>query len=176
MSGFSGTAQGGGVGASVETGEIAAGAVTRVKAAANFNQTYSAYAVGTVYSLTETPAAVDFGTTDPAITIAVAGTYRLRGRVNLLYNGATFAASQEVTLKFRRTNNTAADLADGATVVATAIVTTVTATMLVVELPEIFYTTANTDDVLTIFGNVASVPGAGSLDIVEAEITAVRVG
>lgn len=139
------------------------------------NYTIQAVAAGTAYSLTNTSAALDFGTTDPVLTINKAGTYLLRGKVNLKYNGATFAAGRTVTLKLRRTNNTAGDISGGSEVVVTAIVTTVTATFLVVTLPDVIYTTTNINDAITIYGDVSVVPTAGSLDAVSASITAVRL-
>lgn len=132
-------------------------------------------AVGTAYSLTTTPTALTFGTTSPALTINKAGTYLLLGRVNVKYNGATFAASRVVTLKLRRTNNTAADLTNGTMTAATDIVTTKTFTFGTFELPPIVYTTANLTDAITIFGDVAVAPTAGSLDTVEASIVAIRL-
>lgn len=139
------------------------------------NYSLAIYAAGTAYALTAVSAALDFGTTDPVLTVNKAGTYLLRARVNLKYNGATFAAGRTVTLKLRRTNNTAADLTNGSTTLVTAIVTTVTATYAIVELPAILYTTTNTNDALTVYGDVSVVPTAGSLDAIEASIIAVRL-
>jgi hypothetical protein len=83
-----------------------------VKAHANANP-LSVYAAGTAYQLTASDAALDFGTTDPSLTLTKAGTYLLTARVRLDYNGATFSAVRTATLKLRRTNNTAADLSNG---------------------------------------------------------------
>jgi len=44
-----------------------------------------------------------------------------------------------------------------------------------VTLPEIEYVTANSNDVLTIFGDVSAIPTLGSLDATEASIHAIRV-
>lgn len=139
------------------------------------NYTLSSYAAGTAYTLTAVAAALDFGTTDPSITVNKAGTYAIRGKVTLNYTGATFAAGRTVTLKLRRTNNTAADLTNGTTTVITAIVTTVTATFMVVELPEVIYTTALLTDIITIFGDVSVVPTAGTFDADSASIVATRL-
>ena len=136
---------------------------------------FATYAVGTAYVLTDTAAALDFGTTDPSITINVAGTYLILGRVRLDYNGATFAAVRTVTVKLRRTNNTAADLTGGSTAFKTGIVTTVSNTMATIPLPPVVYTTTNTDDIITIFGDVSVAPTAGSLDAVQADVVAVRI-
>jgi len=135
---------------------------------------YDAYSAGTVYSLTNAAAALDFGTTDPSITIAVAGTYRLRGRAVLKYNGASFAANQTVTLKFRRTNNTAADLTNGSSSMITSIITALTGPAGTIVLPEIEYV-ASAGDVIALFGVVGAAPSLGSLDVTEASIHAVRL-
>lgn len=128
------------------------------------HHTRTAYGAGTAYSLTATSAAVDFGTTDPSVVINSAGTYLIEGTVNLKYNAATFAANRDVTVKLRRTNNTATDLTSGGVVLTTGVVTTITNSFVQAKIGPIVYTTANTDDALTIFVDVAVVPTAGSLD------------
>lgn len=141
-----------------------------------FNYTaFDGYSSGTVYSLTSSAAALVFGTTQPSITLTSAGVYRITGRVVAKFNAATFAASQSVTLKFRRTNNTAGDLTNGSTIVITGIVSTLTGPLAVVALPSIEYTTANANDIITIFGSVGVAPSLGSLDVTEASIHAIRV-
>lgn len=131
------------------------------------------YAAGTVYSLTNTATLINFGTTDPSITLTRPGTYLIFARARVDYNAATFAAPQEVTIKLRRTNNTAADITSGSAGIKTAIVTTVTQSLGHVVLPPTIYSTSNSDDVIQLFGSVAAAPGAGSLDVTEAEIVVV---
>ena len=133
------------------------------------------YAAGTAYTLTNSSAALDFGTTDPVLTVNVAGTYLLLARVRVDLNAATFAANQTLTLKLRRTNNTAADLTSGSTSYVIPIVTTITQTLDIVELPPVIYTTANADDAVTIFGDLTVAPGAGTVTAVQAEIVAIRL-
>ncbi len=134
----------------------------------------SVYAAGTAYSLTATPAALDFGTTDPTITLTQPGTYLILANCLLKYNGATFAASRTITLKLRRTNNTAADVTNGSAVIDTGVVTTLTSDL---QYPAwwAIYTTPNANDIVTIFGDVSVVPTAGSLDTVAASIVAFRL-
>lgn len=139
------------------------------------NSVLSVYAAGTAYQLTNTAALLTFGTTSPSLTITSPGTYLILGRVRVDYNGATFAASRTLTLKFRRTNNTAADLTNGSTAFLTDIVTTKVATMTDDELPHVIYTTQNSNDIIQIFGDVDTVPSAGSLDASEAEIIAIKL-
>lgn len=132
----------------------------------------ASYAAGTAYSLTATPAQAVFGTTTPSLTVTSAGTWAIRYRAHVKYTGATFAANQTATLKLRRTNNTAADIANSPATAITNVVTTETGTLAWVE-GEVIYTTANTDDVIQLWGYVSDVPSAGSLDVVEANIIAV---
>lgn len=134
----------------------------------------SSYSAGTAYTLTNTAAALVFGTTSPSITLDLPGTYLILGSTDIRFNGATFAASRTITMKLRRTNNTAADLAGGSDTGITGIVTTLTSeagglTMMAL------YTTTNTNDIITIFGDVSTVPSAGSLDVAEASIIAIRL-
>lgn len=143
-----------------------------------FNTLYSVkaapttvYAGGTAYGLTNSPAAVTFGTTSPAITVPAAGTYLIRYRAHVEYAGATFAANQTATLKLRRTNNTAADLTNSPATAVTDIVTTVTGTLAWVE-GEVVYTTANTNDAIALYGSVATAPSVGALNVAEANIIA----
>lgn len=135
----------------------------------------SVYASGTAYSLTASSALLNFGTTDPSLTLATAGTYLLFARVRYDYNGATFAAVRTVTTKIRRTNNTAADLTNATGAWKTDIITTLTYTAALQNLPVVAYTTATAGDVIELWGVVSVVPTAGSLDAVEAEIVAIKI-
>jgi len=144
------------------------------KALVEFSNYKSVFAAGTVYALTATSAAVDFGTTDPSITLDKPGTYLLIARAKLNYKAATFAASRTTTMKLRRTNNTAGDVTNGAATASTDIITTLTYTM-IDQTWQTIYTTANSDDVIAIFGHVSVLPSAGSLDVAEASIIAIRI-
>lgn len=161
--------------AGTERVEISSAGVVDSGSVFQVGKVVTSYGAGTAYALTNVSAAVDLGTTDPVVVLDQAGVYRLSGRVNLKYTGATFAANQNVTLKLRRTNNTAADITNSSTVIVTGVVTTVTETFVVVQLPEVSYTTALTNDSITIFADVATAPSAGSLDVTEASIWAERV-
>lgn len=139
------------------------------------NHSLSVYAAGTVYSLTNVAAALVFGTTSPALVINKAGTYLIMGTVNLEYVGATFAANRTATIKLRRTNNTPADLTGGTVTLGTNIVTTVSGVLSIVAFQPVIYSTVNTDDAITIFGDVSVAPSAGSLDATQASIVAIRL-
>lgn len=138
------------------------------------NYTQSVYASGTVYALTATSAALNFGTTDPVITFNFSGTYLITARVNLEFAAATFAANRTVTLKARKTSGTPADVTESTTAIGTNVVTTTTGVLAVVALPAFTYE-ATAGDVLTIFGDVSVVPSAGALNATEASMVAVRL-
>ena len=140
-----------------------------------FAENKTVYAVGTAYSLTNAQAALDFGTTDPSITLDKPGTWLIFAKAVLDYNGATFAASRTATLKLRRTNNTAADVTGASVAVKTDIITTLTYTMVDVAIPPVIYQTNNSNDIITIFGGLDTAPTAGSLDASSASIVAIKI-
>ncbi len=135
----------------------------------------SVYAAGTAYQFTNTAALLNFGTTDPSLTITSAGVWLILSRVRVDYTGATFAAVRTGALKLRRTNNTAADLVNSPCGFLTDIITTLTYTLGSFNLPPIIYTTTNANDVIEIWGSISVVPTAGSLDASEAEIVAIKL-
>ncbi len=139
------------------------------------NYTLTVYAAGTAYALTATPALLDFGTTDPSVVVDKAGTYLLTARVALQYNAATIAAPRTVTLKIRRTNNTAADIANTTFTLQTEATTARTSHFATAPAPAVPYATVNTDDILQLFGSMDVVPSAGSLDAFEASIVLTRL-
>lgn len=132
--------------------------------------TYAAYAAGTAYTLTATPAALDFGTTDPVISLGQAGTYLILASVTEDAAGAV--ANYVSTYKLRRTNNTAADVTgstitrENATPAEFGDNSTTTIT-----LPAVIYTTANANDAITIFGSLTETTPT----VIAASIVAVRL-
>lgn len=134
-----------------------------------------AYASGTAYQLTATPALLNFGTTDPSLTITSAGVWLILARARIDYTGATFAAVRTGTLKIRRTNNTAADIANSSVGFLTGIITTLTYTLAVVDIQPIIYTTTNSNDILEVWGSISVIPTAGSIDASEASIVAIKL-
>jgi hypothetical protein len=129
------------------------------------------YAAGTAYTLTNTAALVDFGTTDPTLTLGLTMPYKLRASVKIDYVGATFAANQVITLKLRKTSGTPADIANSTITLTTEILTTITKTMGVFQLPEVTFA-ATAADVVQIWASVDTVPSAGSLQITAASLIA----
>lgn len=130
---------------------------------------------GTAYALTNSMAAVDLGTTDPTIVIGAAGTWAIFANVQTAYAGATFAGLQTESIKVRRTNNTAADLTDSTRSAPLSVVTALTEAGPAIVVGPIIYTTANTDDSLSIYATVSAAPGAGAMNVTAATITAIRL-
>ena len=160
-------------GTRVYSADFYAGAT--VAASGQLNATTTAYGVGTAYVLTNSAAAIDFGTTDPSITLPVVGTYLIMAQVNLAYNAATVVA-ETATIKVRRTNNTAADLSV-IPVLDLPVATTLTHTYGIFQIPPFVYTTTTTTDIVTIFANVSAALGAGSIDAtaIGTSIVAMRI-
>jgi len=136
------------------------------------NYTISAYAAGTVYSLTNASAAVTFGTTSPVITIDQPGTYRLNASAQLKYNAATFAAPQTATCLLYRTNNTAGALTNATRTVDLRILSAITDSAGLVAIPEIQYITTNYNDQIQLYCGMSAATGGGTVDVVSANVIA----
>ena len=74
----------------------------------------------------------------------------------------------------QRTNNTPGAVTNTTTTYYIPVVTTSTQTLVIENLPEIVYTTSNTNDIITIYASVDALPSAGSATIYEASIIAER--
>lgn len=133
-------------------------------------------AAGTVYTLTNTSAAVVFGTTSPVVVLTAAGRWELSAFAQMDNVGATYAANRTLTLKLRRTNNTAADVTGGTVTAGTGVTTTVTGQLWQAIIPPTLYDTANVDDSITLFADVSTAPSAGSSTVYAARITAKFLG
>lgn len=144
-------------------------------AATGHGASLSGYATGTAYNLTATSALLGLGTGSPVVTIATAGTYLILAAANLSLNGATFASNRTATIKVRRTNNTAADLANASRTVNSGVTTLITGALVNLTVPATVYA-ASAGDVLQVWGSVSIVPTAGNLQCDSAEIIAIRIG
>ena len=134
----------------------------------------SVNATGTQYTLTASDAAVTFGTTSPAITIAAAGTWQITAQMRYDNVGATYAASRNIFGQIERTNNTPGVIAASGMVYTTGTVTAVTNTLGFASTT-LLYTTSNTNDALALFCSVSVLPTAGSTIVGNAKITAIRL-
>lgn len=165
--------------------EAGVGTVRRVVTAQRLKQAVSAltdlsflsvYASGTAATVGSSPALVDFGTTDPSLTISASGKYEMKAQCNVRYVGATYSTDQTITVKLRRTNNTAADISNATHTRDLELVTQFTGSAGQIVLPTIYYDTPRNDDIIQLWASVSATPGAGSVQIDQASITALRVG
>lgn len=139
------------------------------------NYSLITYATGTVYSLTNTDAAVTFGTTSPSITIDKTGTYLIYAVGQLKYNAATFAGTQTATIHLHRTNETPADITSATTTLQLKIITAITDNAGTFYTAPVLYTTSNTDDAIAVYGSLSASTGAGTVDVTQATIIATRL-
>lgn len=133
----------------------------------------TAVAAGTVYTVTNASALLHLGTTDPTITLDLAGTYLINYRARYENVAATFAASRVLTTKLRVTSGTPADIANSSIIFNTPIITLLSNTLCNVSGSVIY--TAAAGDVISLFGSLDTVASAGTTTANEAMITAVRL-
>lgn len=131
--------------------------------------------VGAGYTFTATTNTITVAGSSVTVTLTAAGTYLLFGEANLVYNAATFAANQFITLAIYRQNNTPGVVPNAFIQGRTRIITTITDEAGYYEIPVVVYTTANTTDVLSFHGSVSVIPSAGSLQASRASLLAVRI-
>lgn len=138
------------------------------------NNIIQTVASGTAYTMTTSYAALDFGTTDPVLTIANAGTYAIYVQVQTSLVSAT-TTTQSVTFKLRRTNNTAADLAGSTFGQPLPVATIGTEGGPSTSIGPIKYTTSGTTDTITVQGILSASLGAGTVTASDCTITAIRM-
>lgn len=137
----------------------------------NSGASYQAAAAGTAYTLTASYASVDFGTTDPSITLVTAGNYYIYVNISTAFNAATFAGVQSVSAKLRRTSGTPADIGTPRSQ-PLPIITALTGSGPSVMVGPLPYT-ATANDVVTVQAVLSATPGAGSVTVDACEITAI---
>lgn len=152
------------------TGDIATGSIISPSGEIPDLETQAAYATGTNYTLTDSYAALNFGTVDPEITIATDGTYMIFARVSVLYSAATIT-TQTISLKLYKNGTT--DIASSEIVVRLTPVTTTTLGQIFV-LPVIIAALNDTDTV-TIYGKLSAAAGAGTIQAEDADIVAIKI-
>ena len=136
----------------------------------------SEFSSGTAYTLTNASALVVFGTSgNMEVVPNFAGLWHFYYFARTDYAGATFAAEQTVQFKLRRSNNTAADLSNSTHEWKTQIITTLSHTAMLLTAGPIPYSTTLTNDNIQLLAFVGTLPGAGTIDVVEAYIVAVPI-
>lgn len=133
--------------------------------------TINVYAVGGSQVL-PTPLASIGQLLSLTITLATPGTYLLMASFNLQFAIATFASSQQVIVKLRRTNNTPADVTSAIANLQTGTTSVDSGTFEEGMLPVVQYT-ASAGDIIQLYGAVANSPYSGSLQAVEGSIMAI---
>lgn len=157
-------------------GGTGAGSVSAALAALGVGQApITVYGSGATYVITASQQAVTMGGTSPSLVLTQAGTYLIFSRIRYDYQGKTFAANHVLTAKLRRTNNTAGDLSNANASIITPIITTVTESI-VVPLPPVVYQTTNTNDAIALYAGINALPAeAGTVEVSECEIVAMRI-
>lgn len=137
----------------------------------------SVYGAGTAATLPTTSALLNFGTTDPSLTLTGAGTWLLFASAVVEF-AAWKSTSKTVTLKIRRTNNTAADVTN-ATVTVTlpdTAAAAVTYTAYTLDLPAVEYTNSGAGDILELWGAVSAAASvSGDMTVSAASLVAVKI-
>lgn len=128
----------------------------------------NAQLTGTAYTTTSSYASIVGGTTSPTLTIAASGDGYLSFSVASAFVGATFAGVQSISIKLRRTNNTAADIGfpQAQPLPVITALTGAGPSMNIVKFPY----TATAGDVITIQAILSASPGAGSVTITGSNI------
>jgi hypothetical protein len=125
---------------------------------------------GTAYIVTATVAAIDCGTADPSITLPTAGTYLIIGSAEYDMQSATFAANRSIQLYIRNTSDSANVYNSGA---GTHVHTTASGRLTTITISEVV--TITSAKTFAMWSNVSIIPSAGSLEVPEAFIEAVRL-
>lgn len=137
---------------------------------------FASYSAGTPYNLTTTSSKITFGTTSPQITLTSPGTYSIRTNVLVGYTGLVSVGTRTLNVKLRRTNNTASDLTNASTdFVTPAASVALTSSAGDVDVPEIFYTTSNSNDVIELWGSISAAISLGNIQAQQASITVTKI-
>ena len=136
-------------------------------------ESVTAHASGSSYSLTDSPAALTFGTDQSEITLPQTGDWMIRGAVKLAYNGATVSA-ETATLKLRKTSDPAEDLGNSSQTIDLPASTTLTHDWGYV-MAEVVLEDAPAGAVINWFGEVSATLAAGTIDATAAWIIGKRI-
>lgn len=128
----------------------------------------SSYAVGGSQALTNSPAQL----LSLSVTLTEAKTYLLIPTVRFDFSVATFAGSETITAKLRRTNNTPGDISDSVAEAETGVQTAETKTAPFPGIPAVTYT-ATAGDIVQLYGSLSDTPYSGAVNAVEGSIVAI---
>lgn len=137
--------------------------------------TAAAYGAGDGYTVEDTGATfVTFSVTNPFLTLAAAGTYRLRCRVRVDAVALTMAAQRTITFQLYQTTPGNVLIPNTSCAFIISPKTAADDTIEVLELPEVFFTVV-AGNVIKILAVLDSLPDSGDVKITEAAITAIKV-
>lgn len=130
------------------------------------------YASGGPYTLTATPALVQFGDQSPSLLLPRRITANIRARAVIDLSACTFASPVTVTIKLRRTSGTPADLAHSSTTVTIGVIGTsgTNEVDVPVSLPEVKLGTGPTRVSIQMWASISELPSSGQVRIKEASI------
>jgi hypothetical protein len=135
---------------------------------------YADASVGGAQALTTTPNTQALA---KQLTLDATGgkNYMLFARCRFDYVGATFAGNQVITLKLRRTNNTAGDVASAIGNLQTLKITTQSYTAGEITIIGIPYTSQGVSDIVQPMVSIDGLPSAGSVNAIECSISAIEL-
>lgn len=138
------------------------------------NITYSAYSGGTNYTLTTSNAPMTFSSSNPSITLGIPGKYLLLANFTIGGNNVTTGVQVEIQAGMTRQNNTPTSLGlyD---VLSVPPQTAFVGNYGVTQLLPLIYTTANSNDIITINGLRVGAVVSGSFEVGNAGIVAVKL-
>lgn len=140
------------------------------------NRDVEVVAAGSAAALTGSMATLDFGTTDPSVSVPSAGTWIVWVTVQLELNGATYAAGEyTISVKLRNTTDST-DIGDTYVIPilrAVTGITTTTATIGTFTFPVKFSLSAA--KTVAIQAQLSATPSAGSVEASKAKITGARL-
>jgi hypothetical protein len=132
-------------------------------------------AAGTSATITDTAGILDFGTTDPSLTINAPGTYQIFAQVELLYS-AWKSTAITLTISLERTNDTPAQLCKSDIILPNTAAAEITQPLLSLLLPVAVYTTTVDTNIIEIWGELSGPASvSGSVLASAAKITAVKL-
>jgi len=141
---------------------------------------------GTSYVITDTYSIVNVNNNDISVTLNEAGTYLLIGRVSCTGDSLETGTASSATIqsKLRRTNNTAADIANSETYYYLDSLVGIDlgdgnrigfGTVAQIVLPPVIYTTTNSNDIIGLYIMITDDFTTGTVSVEEANIAVLKI-
>lgn len=137
---------------------------------------YAQAASGSGYTLTATAnSLVTVGATAATITLPLEGAYMLFATAVVNAAGATFAATQTVTVSLNNTTSGSTPITNASQHFQTPVITTKTQVVAVASLPVVFVNASAAAVDVSMVASVTVIPSAGTLEIMEFSLTAIKI-